>query len=91
MQMNLEEFSRLFRTVGEVYGIYQDGELAGFYWVEPRETTLHLHGLILRPEFQGQGIGREVLSYLDEQYSERKVNWQPLVKSFLVTLRWEKG
>jgi ribosomal protein S18 acetylase RimI-like enzyme len=70
MQTDLEEFSHLFRTVGAVYGIYQDGELAGFYWVELRETILHLHGLILRPEFQGQGIGAEVLSYLEVQYRE---------------------
>lgn len=71
MQADLAEFSRLFRTVGEVYGIYQDGELAGFYWVEVRETVLHLHGLILRPEFQGQGIGQAVLSDLETQYSEQ--------------------
>ena len=42
MQGDLAEFSQLFRTVGEVFGIYQDNELAGFYWVELRETVLHL-------------------------------------------------
>jgi len=71
MGADLDEFSQLFRTVGEVYGVYQDGALAGFYWVEVRETVLHLHGLILRPKFQGQGIGQAVLIYLEEQYFER--------------------
>jgi ribosomal protein S18 acetylase RimI-like enzyme len=71
MGADLTEFGQLFRTVGEVYGIDQDGELAGFYWVELREKVLHLHGLILRPEFQGQGIGKEVLDFLERQYSER--------------------
>ena len=70
MQADLVEFSHLFRTVGEVHGIYKDDELAGFYWVELREAVLHLHGLILRPEFQGQGIGVEVLSFLEAQYLE---------------------
>ena len=42
MGVDLAEFNQLFRTVGEVFGIYQDNELAGFYWVELRETVLHL-------------------------------------------------
>ena len=71
MGADLAEFSHQFRTVGEVYGIYQDEELAGFYWVEVRETVLHLHGLILRPEFQGLGIGHAALSHLEAQYTGR--------------------
>jgi ribosomal protein S18 acetylase RimI-like enzyme len=56
---------------GQVYGIYQDGQLAGFYWIEEREDTLHLHGLILKSEFQGQGIGSQVLAMLAASYRSR--------------------
>lgn len=64
MQYTWDQFARLFRTVGKVYSIYQDSRLAGFYWTEERERTLHLHGLILKSGFQGQGIGTAVICML---------------------------
>ena len=66
-----QEYAELFRTVGQVYGIYQDGRLAGFYWIEERDRILHLHGLILTTEFQGQGIGSHVLQMLETEYRGR--------------------
>jgi ribosomal protein S18 acetylase RimI-like enzyme len=69
MQMTWEEYAQILRTCGEVYAIYQDVNLAGFYWIEERNDTLHLHGLILSTEFQGQGIGTSVLMMLAERYS----------------------
>ncbi len=71
MEMTWAEYEQLFRTRGEVCSIYQDGELAGFYWTEEREDTLHLHGLILKPEYQGRGVGTQVLSMLTEKYSAK--------------------
>lgn len=71
MQMSWEDFSRLFRSVGQVYGVYSDGQLAGFYWVEQRDRVLHLHGLVLKSEFQGQGIGSAILKMLESQYKGR--------------------
>jgi ribosomal protein S18 acetylase RimI-like enzyme len=68
MQMTWDEYAQLFRTRGEVRSIYQDDKLAGFYWIEERGDTLHLHGLILKPDFQGKGIGTAVLSGLAENY-----------------------
>ena len=64
MKMTWEQFAELFRSVGKVTGIYQDGCLAGFYWIEEREKILHLHGLILDSRFQGKGIGTQVLKML---------------------------
>jgi ribosomal protein S18 acetylase RimI-like enzyme len=68
MQMTWEQFEHIFRTRGEVHAIYQEGKLAGFYWTELREDTLHLHGLILKPGFRGQGIGTTVLNRLSYDY-----------------------
>lgn len=68
MQMSWEEFTRLFRTVGQVYGVYSGGALAGFCWVEPRGRVLHLHGLVLKGEFQGRGIGSATLEVLESRY-----------------------
>jgi ribosomal protein S18 acetylase RimI-like enzyme len=69
MQMTWEQYAQIFRTLGEVQAIYQDDQLAGFYWTELREHTLHLHGLILKPEFRGQGIGTAVLNKLSQSSS----------------------
>lgn len=71
MEMTGEEFGDLFRTVGQVYGIYKDGQLAGYFWIEEREAILHLHGLILKENFQGQGIGTQVLRELEARYGDR--------------------
>jgi ribosomal protein S18 acetylase RimI-like enzyme len=69
MQMTWEEYTQVFRTRGEVQTIYQDDALAGFYWIEQRGDTLHLHGLILNSDYQGQGIGTAVLKLLAESYT----------------------
>ena len=69
MQMTWDEYSQIFRARGEVRAIYQDAELAGFYWVEERGDTLHLHGLILKSDFQGKGIGTAVLTMLAQTYT----------------------
>jgi len=71
MQMTWDEYTQIFRTRGEVRAIYQDAELAGFYWTEERRDTLHLHGLILKADFQGQGIGTTVLTMLAESYIDK--------------------
>jgi len=73
MQMTQEKFDSLFRTVGQVYAIYEDQRLAGFYWVEQREKVLHLHALILKSQLQSRGIGSKVLNMLASQY-KNKVN-----------------
>jgi ribosomal protein S18 acetylase RimI-like enzyme len=69
MNMTWDEYSQIFRTRGEVYSICQDTDLAGFYWIEQRGDTLHLHGLILMPAFQGKGIGTSVLTMLEKKFS----------------------
>ena len=69
--MTWEEFARLFRTVGSVFGIYQEDCLAGFYWMEERGKILHLHCLVLKAEFRGKGIGTAVLQMLAGDFQGR--------------------
>lgn len=71
MQMTPEQFQQLFATIGQVYGIYQDSSLAGFYWIEQRERVLYLHGLVLVREFQGKGIGRKIMTMLAVEYKDK--------------------
>ena len=68
MRITWEEFEKLFFTRGEVLGIYEDSRLAGFYWIEKRESVLHVHALVLKEGFRGRGIGTNVLRMLEAQY-----------------------
>jgi RimJ/RimL family protein N-acetyltransferase len=68
MQMTWPEFEALFRRVGQVYGVFEGGQAAGFYWIEERGAVLHIHGLILRESFRGRGIGTEVLKMLEDRH-----------------------
>ncbi|ADO42143.1 GNAT family N-acetyltransferase [Ketogulonicigenium vulgare] len=40
------------------------GDLMGFYVLRPREGHLYLDHLYLKPEHQGQGVGRQVIAHL---------------------------
>jgi len=73
MKITEGEFDHLFRTIGRVYCIYSDMQLAGFYWVEEREKTLHLHAIIVKTEFQGKGTGTRILNNLTKQ-PNRSIN-----------------
>jgi ribosomal protein S18 acetylase RimI-like enzyme len=70
MEMSSDEFSKLFRKVGQVYTVREGDELAGFYWIEQRENLLHLHGLILAEPFRGKGFGTQILRTLEDQYRD---------------------
>lgn len=65
------ELAQAFRTIGQVYGIYQEEAFAGFYWIEEREKILYLNGLVLKSAFQGKGIGTQVLIMLADQYASK--------------------
>lgn len=67
--MDQAEFEYLFRTRGEVTSIILDDEVAGFYWTEEREGTLHVHGLFVKPEFQKRGIARRALEQVEHTVS----------------------
>ena len=70
LEMTSEQFSALFRTVGQVFSVREDSELAGFYWIEQRGDLLHLHGLILTQRFQGRGIGTHILNSLETEFGD---------------------
>ena len=73
MDMTVEQFAERFRTVGQVYSIIVDDEdEAGFYWIEARGHELHLHGIIITEQFQGQGIGTATLNMLEEEHKDTK-------------------
>ena len=66
-----EHFVQIAQQVGKVYQVSQDGQPAGYYWIEERGKELHLHGIVVRAAFRGQGIGTAVLEKLREEYAGR--------------------
>ncbi len=71
LQTTLDELARLARSVGEVQAVYLDDHLAGYLWTEERGRIVHIHGIVLEPQYQDQGIGSEVLQVLKAKYTGR--------------------
>ena len=66
--LTADQVARLPREVGELREVEEDGEVAGYAWIELRERTLHVHALLLEPEFRGRGIGARVLHGLEDEF-----------------------
>ena len=71
MGMSIEEFRDLLKTVGQVYSINCEQEVAGYYWVEQKGMEIHLHGIIVKDKYQRAGIGTMTLKMLEEEYKGR--------------------
>ncbi|NWG34070.1 MAG: GNAT family N-acetyltransferase [Chloroflexi bacterium] len=71
MHMTWERFVELYQSRGSVFAVYQDGALAGYSWIEIAEQILHLHGIILLPEFRGHGIGTQILRELAREHASQ--------------------
>jgi ribosomal protein S18 acetylase RimI-like enzyme len=71
LDLTWQGFAELFGTVGEVRAICCEATVAGFLWIERRDRELHVHGIILRPEFRGRGLGRSIFERLEEEFKGR--------------------
>lgn len=71
LDLTWDGFAELFATVGEVRAVCEDEILAGFLWLEKRERELHIHGIILRPEYRGKGLGTWILEGLEAEFAGR--------------------
>lgn len=71
MNMTWERFVELYHSRGSVFAVYQDGALAGYYWIEIAEHILHLHGIIVLLEFRGHGIGTQILRKLAREHASQ--------------------
>jgi len=68
MHMSWEQFVQLALTVGQLYGIHRDDHLVGYCWTEERGKVVHLHGLVVKASYRGQGIATAVLNGLADRY-----------------------
>lgn len=68
--LSWDKLAELFVTIGEVRAVCENGEVTGFVWIELRETEVHVHAIVLDPQFRGRGIGRCVFQELEQEFSE---------------------
>jgi len=69
--LTADEVARLPYEVGELREVEEDGEVAGYVWIELRGRMLHVHALLLEPRFRGRGIGGRVLRELEAEFGNR--------------------
>ncbi|MFN4189924.1 MAG: GNAT family N-acetyltransferase [Pseudothermotoga sp.] len=65
----MEQFKESFRTIGKVYVMYLQRQIAGFFWIEKRDDVLHIHALIIKEQFQGRGLGKQILHLIQDECS----------------------
>jgi len=65
IDLTQEQFGRYFRSTGTAYRIYLDKKPAGLCWIQEHDCTMILLGLIIKPEYQGRGIGSQTLTWLE--------------------------
>lgn len=68
IELTWEQFGNYFRSNGTAYRIYRAENLLGLCWVAERLNILDLLGLIIKPEYQGQGVGTQALAWLEEHH-----------------------
>lgn len=66
LDITVEQFEIYFRSVGQVWAIERDGQVAGFYWIELRSEVLHIHALVLQPQFQNRGVGTAAFKLIEQ-------------------------
>ncbi|MBD3333538.1 GNAT family N-acetyltransferase [candidate division GN15 bacterium] len=66
--ITVDQFTTYFRSVGQVWAIEieMDTEVVGFYWIELRAETLHIHGLVLKSEYQNRGLGTATMKLIEQ-------------------------
>ncbi len=71
VEMVHADFGAYFRQTGSVYRVCRNGSLVGLIWVEMPGKTLFVHGIIVHPECQGQGIGKWALERIEQKFRRR--------------------
>ena len=69
--LSAERVAALPREIGELRPLEEGDATAGYAWLELRERTLHVHALLLEPEYRGRGIGGRVLAELEDEFRAR--------------------
>lgn len=64
--ITVDQFATYFRSVGQVWAIVRDAEVVGFYWIELRAKTLHIHGLVLKSDYQNRGLGTATMKLIEQ-------------------------
>jgi ribosomal protein S18 acetylase RimI-like enzyme len=68
--LSWDKLAELFKTVGEIRSVVEGDDLAGFLWIELRERELHVHAIVLSPDFRGQGLGGRAFRELQREFGE---------------------
>lgn len=71
IQLTCEQFGKYFRSIGSAYRICQDHLLVGMCWVGETNRILYVYGIIVQPEYQSRGFGRQALELLEYRYQDR--------------------
>ena len=70
LQRPLESYIKSTTTF---FGYHIKDEIVGIVEVSPKEKTTHINSLVVSPHFFRQGIGRELMNYILQNFSSKVV------------------
>jgi len=68
LQRPLESYIKSTTTF---FGYHIKEEIVGIVEVSPKEKTTHINSLVVSPHFFRQGIGRELMNYILQNFSSK--------------------
>lgn len=64
-----DRLQKAIRNSGCVFSAWDNGKLVGLInAIDDSEMTAYIHYLLVRPEYQGKGIGKKLLNLIKEEY-----------------------
>jgi ribosomal protein S18 acetylase RimI-like enzyme len=70
MEITLDRFRALMEEVGEVHIATMDDHPIGFFWIERRDNTMHIHGICVDPSYRNQGLGQRMMEDIASRCDE---------------------
>ncbi len=67
----------------ELFVVKEQEDLIGIIGAELEEETLTVHHLSLNPSFRGEGIGKEVVAKLQEEYPDKAASGTEYTDAFV--------
>jgi ribosomal protein S18 acetylase RimI-like enzyme len=68
LQRPLESY---IKSITMFFGYHIKDEIVGIVEVSPKEKTTHINSLVVSPHFFRQGIGRELMNYILQNFSSK--------------------
>jgi ribosomal protein S18 acetylase RimI-like enzyme len=73
-EFTVDELEKAFYRKDILNWVFNNDELAGYFWFELKSDHLYIPGIVIKENFYGKGIGQYVLDLAEEQAKETNLS-----------------